>query len=558
MEYRNYKIETNEEVRKICNYDNIGVLYLRLSKEDIDKINKGDDSESIKNQHLLLTNYAIEHGIRIIDEYIDDDFSGMFDEERPQFNRLIKDAKTSKFNTIICKTQSRFTRNMEHVEKYLHNEFQELGIRFIGVFDGVDTSVKGNKKSRQINGLVNEWYIEDLSENIRGTFKEKMKDGQSLHSFAPYGYFKDPNDKHKWIVDDYAAKVVKRIFELCIAGYGVDLISQKLTAEKIPTPSVYKKNLGMKHHIVRDRYCSIGVWSTTTIKRTLANESYLGHLIQGKETTVSYKNKKRIYVPQNEWIIVNNHHEAIIDEETFLAARKCMRQRKKRTKDGNYQSHIFSGKVKCLSCKGTMSKGSGRLSGSSDYLICQLYKKSKGELCSRHSIKYELLISYVEEEIKCIIKADLSNEEHLNEIKNKISNWSNDSNRIDVLKKSIKSSKIETQKIQESLLQLYIDKSSGLITESEFVVIKQGLSEKSKSANNEMELMQSELIELESTCTKNNLNSLVEKYSELEYLDYEAVNDFIDYIEVGELSEDGEREIVIHWNFYLKESNSSI
>ena len=146
------------------------VLYLRLSKEDVDKVNEGDDSASIKNQRLLLTEYALKNNFQIVRVYSDDDESGLYD-DRPGFERMIEDAKLGLFDIVIAKTQSRFSRNMEHIEKYLHHDFLNLGIRFIGVVDGVDTAVASNKKSRQINGLVNEWYCEDLSENIRVLLK---------------------------------------------------------------------------------------------------------------------------------------------------------------------------------------------------------------------------------------------------------------------------------------------------------------------------------------------------------------------------------------------------
>ena len=172
---------------------NRAVLYLRLSKEDVDKVNKGDDSSSIKSQRLLLTDYALGHGFKIVNVYSDDDESGLYD-DRPDFERMMTDAKLGEFDVIIAKTQSRFSRNMEHIEKYLHHDLPNLGIRFIGVVDGVDTESKENKKSRQINGLVNEWYCEDLSNNIRSAFKAKMKDGQFLGSSCPYGYRKDPKN----------------------------------------------------------------------------------------------------------------------------------------------------------------------------------------------------------------------------------------------------------------------------------------------------------------------------------------------------------------------------
>ena len=188
---------------------NRAALYLRLSKEDRDKLTKGDDSASIKNQRLLLTDFALQQDYQIAEVYSDDDESGLFD-TRPDFERMITDAKLGKFDIVIAKSQSRFSRNMEHIEKYLHRDFPNLGIRFIGVVDGADTFNMGNKKSRQINGLVNEWYCEDLSGNIRSAFRAKMKAGQYLGASCPYGYIKDPKNHNHLIVDEYAAEVGKK------------------------------------------------------------------------------------------------------------------------------------------------------------------------------------------------------------------------------------------------------------------------------------------------------------------------------------------------------------
>ena len=166
------------------------VLYLRLSKEDQDKLSEGDDSASIKNQRLLLTDYALEHNYQIVDVYSDDNESGLYD-DRPDFERMIEDTKLGKFSVIIAKTQSRFSRNMEHIEKYLHHNFP-YSVSDSGVADGTDTADVNNKKARQINGLVNEWYCEDLSKNIKSSFRAKMKDGQYLGPSCPYGYIKIP------------------------------------------------------------------------------------------------------------------------------------------------------------------------------------------------------------------------------------------------------------------------------------------------------------------------------------------------------------------------------
>jgi len=163
---------------------NRAAIYCRLSNEDADK---SDESESIANQKLLLMEYAVSQGFIIHKIYSDDDCSGL-DRARPQFNQMLADARNGLFNIILCKTQSRFTRDMELVEKYIHGLFNDWHIRFIGLIDNVDTNVKGNKKARQIYAMINEWYSEDLSENIRAVFRRKMRDGQFLGSFAPFGY----------------------------------------------------------------------------------------------------------------------------------------------------------------------------------------------------------------------------------------------------------------------------------------------------------------------------------------------------------------------------------
>ena len=216
---------------------NRAVLYLRLSKEDADKIRKGDDSASIKNQRLLLTDYALMHNFSIVNVYSDDDESGLYD-DRPAFEKMMVDAKLKEFDIIIAKTQSRFSRNMEHIEKYLHHDLPNLGIRFIGVVDGVDTDNEGNKKSRQVNGLVNEWYCEDLSRNIHSSFQAKMRAGQFLGTSCPYGYKKDPKDHNHLVIDEYAAKVVRRIYKLYLSGYGKAKIGSILSSEGILIPTL--------------------------------------------------------------------------------------------------------------------------------------------------------------------------------------------------------------------------------------------------------------------------------------------------------------------------------
>ena len=183
-------------------------IYCRLSEEDRFKKNKGDDSGSIQNQKLMLTEYAIQQHWEIYKIYSDDDYAGS-DRNRPAFNQMISDAKSGLFNIVLCKTQSRFTRELEIVELYIHKLFPQWGIRFVSIVDNIDTNIAGNKKTRQINGLINEWYLEDMSDSIKAALRTRMKAGCFIGSFAPYGYKKDPNQKGHLIPDENTAYVVK-------------------------------------------------------------------------------------------------------------------------------------------------------------------------------------------------------------------------------------------------------------------------------------------------------------------------------------------------------------
>ncbi|MEG1850355.1 MAG: recombinase family protein, partial [Oscillospiraceae bacterium] len=201
-------------------------------------------SESIQNQKSLLIKYAVEKGWDIYKIYCDEDFSGA-DSQRPDFNLMLTAAEGRKFNVVLCKTQSRFTRDMELVEKYIHGKFPLWGIRFVAIADNVDTDVKGNKKARQINGLINEWYLEDLSENIRMVLDSKRRDGQYIGGFPLYGYRADPADKHHLVIDQEAATVVRQIFQWSLEGEGKQRIAARLNAQGVPSPTKYKLDHGL-------------------------------------------------------------------------------------------------------------------------------------------------------------------------------------------------------------------------------------------------------------------------------------------------------------------------
>lgn len=257
-------------------------IYCRLSKDDEvrKKLSAKNESESIQNQKSILIQYAIDRGYDIHDIYVDEDYSGA-DRDRPAFNRLIEDASQHKFDIVLAKSQSRFTRDMELVEKYLHGKFMEWGIRFIAVVDHADTDDVGNKKSRQINGLVNEWYLEDLSSNVRTVLTHKRKAGQYIGSFALYGYQKDPTDHNHLIVDPEAAEVVRKIFAMALDGFGVPKIVRTLNEAGIPNPTSYKHSHGMAFYNSNPSQVP-DIWTPVTVHAMLKNRMYTGAMVQGR------------------------------------------------------------------------------------------------------------------------------------------------------------------------------------------------------------------------------------------------------------------------------------
>ncbi len=530
-------------------------LYLRLSKEDVDKTNTEDDSESIINQRLLLTDYAIAHDFQIVDIYSDDDYSGLYD-DRPEFDRLIRDSKLGKFNIVIAKTQSRFTRNMEHMEKYLHHDFPLLGIRFIGVVDGVDTQNVANKKSRQINGLVNEWYCEDLSNNIRAVFHQKMKAGQFLGGFAPYGYLKDPDDKYKFIIDEYAADVVRKIYKLFLEGYSTKSICHILEDENIPNPTQYKKQQGLTYRNAKaeELGAKYNLWSETTVKRILSNETYIGKLIQGTLQKASYKDKKLIPVPKEKWYIVEHHHTSIIDEETFykVASLRSNRRICKENQCGEKKVHIFAGKLRCASCGHTMIK-SGGVRGKKDdwYLRCQLANKTRKKECTPHNIRYSIIENLVLEKIQEIVNYILENNDTIKDITSIISANNMEKEELQQKKKELKKIECDIDNISKSVKALYLDRVNKRIDDDMFFQLKDDFENELQALKEAKQNIFVKLQQLEHQLgSKEDISKLVQKYTDYSTLTHEIVNDFIDYIEIGERNNKTEKQnIIIHWNF---------
>lgn len=530
---------------------NKAAIYCRLSKEDKDKIKEGDDSESIQNQKMLLIDFAVKNGFMIYDVYSDDDYSGL-DRDRPDFNRMIRDAKKGCFNTIICKSQSRFTRDMEYVEKYIHGLFPVIGVRFVGVVDNVDTNTRGNKKARQINGLINEWYCEDLSENIRSVFKAKKEQGQYVSPFPPYGYLKDPNDRHRLVIDPIASEVVRKIFRWYLEGYGVQKIRNKLSEEGIETPSTYKKKIYGSYHNPKGKNefgKDCGFWAAATIKRILTNQVYIGSVVQGRERKISYKSSKVVAVPPEEWIIVPDMHEPIIDKSNFNLVQILLKERKYETRHkvkGEREIYLFSGKVFCKHCGSRMFRVVGRKGYS--YLYCQIFSRSKGSSCRHNSIRDDELEKLITAKIQDLIYGCLKEPDTVKKICEAFRGEIEDTGQI-LRKKSREMDNVskEAERIKKAVAALYTDKHTGNISEEEYALLKGTLLDELKAKEKRITALKKEVSDLQDNDSDAKLLSFVNKFADFKNLNFEILNYFVDHIEIAS-DERKNNEVAIYWN----------
>lgn len=527
-------------------------IYLRLSNEDKDKAYKNDVSESIKNQRNMLIEYINKHPeFILIDEYSDEDLSGA-GTYRPEFERLIKDCKNRKLDIVLCKSQSRFSRDMEIVERYINNKFKEWNIRFISLVDNADTLILGNKKSRQINGLVNEWYLEDVSNNIRSAFFSKMKQGEFISPFASYGYEVSKENNNKLVIDKEAALIVKIIFNLYLMGFGYMKIAKYLNDKDISSPSLYKYKKGIKLNVISNKPRDKIKWNSSAIKSILSNELYLGHLIQGKRTTVSYKNHKIINKPKKEWIKIKNTHEAIIDEETFMKVQKAMKERTKVAKNTG-KIHIFSGKVLCLECDSYMRK---KNSSKHEYLVCS---NNQDSCCkNKSSVRYEVLENIILSEINKKIKSYYDGQLLKKEILKKKKTISQ--KKLSLLENQKKELLLNLSKTNNYLQNLYEDKVNNIITKEQFESLitiynndRDNYKEKIKFINNEI------IYYKEKEKNNDNDEKILCKYQEFSKLNRIIIQEFIDKIYIGKINKEVKvRDIKIKWNFNMLEGKIKV
>ncbi|MCM1125025.1 MAG: recombinase family protein [Lachnospiraceae bacterium] len=516
-------------------------IYNRLSEEDKDKLNEEDESRSIQNQKSMLITYAVNQGWDIYNIYSDDDYRGS-DRSRPAFNQLLQDAEAGKFNIVLCKSQARFTRELEMVEKIIHGQFVEWGIRFVGYADNADTANKGNKKSRQINGLVNEWYLEDLSDNIKTVLTDHRKKGMHIGAFALYGYRKDPDKKGHLLIDPEAAEVVKKVFELYADGMGRTSIARLLNEQGIPNPTEYKHRKGLRYKGSDRKYGNL--WKYYAITDMLYNEMYIGNMVQGKYENRSYKSKHSRPVPKERWIRVEGTHEAIIDPELWERVQKRLKERAKPMCSGRIG--IYAGKTRCMYCGYTLSSHKSR---EYYYLKCtsKFYNHSS---CTGAFISQRLLERVILQELNAIIEQFFDDETAKSKIK--LNDDMESAKRKLLSEKKLCNGKIA--ELQAAVRNAYVDKSKGLLTEMEYLDFRNHFQMEISACEERIEELNRMISRYDGeNRSDRSVTELLQEYRNVQSIDRAIMDKLIDYIEIGRLEHKEHRDdvppIVIHWKF---------
>ena len=517
----------------------IAGLYFRLSQED----ERAGESLSIENQRRVLRKYAEDNGFETHDEYIDDGISGTtFD--RPEVQRLLDDAKTGVINTIIVKDLSRFGRNYIEVGQYVDYVFPAFGIRFIAIQDNVDSANRDSNAMEMmpIMNVFNEWHAANTSKKIRTVLKANAKDGKYHPRKAPYGYVKGTDEKKTPIIDEEAAVIVKRIFEMRSRGMSPHKIADRLNEEGIASPSKYCME---KYGIVGKRN-NFGLWSVCPINSILKNPTYLGHMAQQRYSSVSYKNHKRFMRDESEWVVVKDTHEAIISQELWDKVREVEKSVSQGRKTKRGHTHPLSGFLYCADCGGKMKLNYLNRNGVLEYNFnCGNHIRLGKAYCFSHYISAKILEEIILDDIRTMAQRIVIDEDAIR--KDFICH------NAELEEKAMKSAKKELQAKTRRLEDLsrmikvaYEDRVKGKIPEDICIGLIQEYSAEQKTLTAEIETLETKLTETENTKqSADDFIRNIKKYLNVPELTREMCYELLDRVVVAGLPKITGKERVI-------------
>lgn len=523
-------------------------VYCRLSSEDCAE----HESMSIGNQKALLCDYVQKQGWELAATYCDDGYSGV-NFERPGFQQMIRDIEKGRINLVIVKDLSRLGRNYILCGQYTEIYFPERHVRFIALNDGVDTLNQSSSMDiTPFKHILNDMYAKDISTKIKSSLHTKARRGEYLGALDPYGYLRDPQDKHRLIVNEETAPVIRRIFEMSAAGMGSRSICTVLNNEGILSPSEY--NRFRRHDPARDgEFVRKRFWNQSYLRHILQNEMYLGSMVQGRQYTPSYRSKKRELRPKEDWIVVPNMHEAIISQELFDEAQRKMQARTKVPAVGE-EPHLFSGLFYCEAC-GTAMRQHHTQGKKYVYFICGKHHQIGNLACSSHYINYNTIYQVVLEDIRR--NARLFQEDgdraakRLMELK-----CADEQKRSARMQADLTKAKKRLAELDVKLKRVYEDNLSGKLPDHIFAVFISDYDSEKAALKESVAGLEKSLERVRDTQADiARFRGLIQKYTSFETLDRFMLNELIDRITIYETPGMGrnrigkEKIITIYYKF---------
>lgn len=501
-------------------------LYCRLSSDDAYL----GESGSIKTQRALLTQYCKENNIPVYDVYTDDGFSGT-NFERPAFKRMLNDLESHKANLVIVKDLSRFGREYAQMGMYIENNFEDWNIRFISIGENIDTLNGTDEILMPITNVINSQYAKECSRKTKQAHRALAKEGKFIGSRAPFGYIKDPKDRHHLLVDEEAASVVRSIFKMFCDGIGYVRMTKILREKKILNPQAYF-NKNNPDYYKSDYWRQNFDWHATSIRVILNNPVYLGQTTFGRTKVKGKTKKKKVATEESEWIVVENTHEPIIDKATWNLAHDIMKNRRRETKSGETQ--MFAGLVKCSDCGSALNVSRNAKTGKYTSFSCWVYKNYGKERCTSHAIGYKTLYNIVLENIRRQAEcASVQKEKYLEMLKNQMAEKAT---------QDIKSVKNELKKINKRIAQLekilnklYEDRAFEKITEERYLSMNSSYENEYNELKERQNVLTQQISKIETTeCNAETFTNLIEKYLNITELNARILNELIDKIVIHE------------------------
>lgn len=500
--------------------DKITALYCRLSQDDMLQ----GESNSITNQKAILKKYAEDNGFSNPVFYVDDGVSGTT-WEREGFKAMLADIEEGKVGTVITKDLSRLGRDYLKTGEYIEIIFPDHDVRYIAINDGVDT-LKSENELMAFKNIFNDWYARDTSKKIRAVFKAKGQSGKHL-SNPIYGYKHSETDKNLWVIDDEAAEVVRKIFHLCIDGYGPTQIARILTEQGIPTPTAYALSQGRDNG---HKNAKLHRWGNETIAHILEKAEYCGHTVNFRTHVKSYKNKKRVDNPKEDWLIFENTHEAIITQQEFDLVQELRKNKRRPTK--HEEVNPFSGICYCADCgKKLYLCRATIMTADQEHLKCGTYAKDKNG-CTIHFVRTIVLKEIILGELNKMVAFVKDNEDEFVQMAmdNSVQKQSSELSKS---RKKLKESEKRIAELDRLFTRLYEDNVSGKISDERFSIMSTGYEDEQKK----LRATVAELTDFIETAEQKSADvtafiSVVQKYERITELTPEIMHELIEKIVV--------------------------